>query len=133
MADDIAAKVAQLTAQFEGAALHGIMGRVASRAEQITSGAVAPKTLSNYRRRGYVHARVKDVASGRFDLLPTPAGLAALLTVGSGTTWKKRGGGSFQRRRVPPRGAWSKGVDAVTPQITELVHDEVVKAIGKVF
>lgn len=144
-APDLTRKIVALRSEFEGAALRTITTNVAVRAKTVANDAISPRTLSHYGRRTVtVTARFDVVADGVAVMKPTPAALAALLEKGSGTTWKapKRRGSkrrkrgtvaTYHRAPVQARGAWSKGVSAFAPKVVEFVHNEVVRALGKVF
>lgn len=143
--DALTKKVLKVRSELEGARLRKITTNVAVRSKAIANQAIAPKTLSHYGRKAVtVQARFDVVDDGTAVIKPKPAGLTALLEKGSGSTWKspkrkgsarrKRGTvGSYQRRPVYGRGAWSKGMDAMRPKVAEFVHNEVVRALGEVF
>jgi hypothetical protein len=128
-----------------GAAVRQITTNVAVKSKAAATSAISPKTLSHYGRKSVtVKARFDVKSDHEAELKPTPAGLAALLEKGSGTTWKapkrrgsarrKRGTvGSYQRGKVPARQAWTKGVSAFAPKVSGWVHDEVARALGSVF
>ncbi len=130
---DIVAKYQRFAKQLEGAQLRGVTTRVANGAKDILSSGINPAALSGY-PAGPVKAKVKVESNERAVLTPTPAGLGALLEKGSGTSWKGgRGRRAYRRSKVPARGAWSKGVGPATAKVPELVHDEVVRALGQVY
>jgi hypothetical protein len=149
---DLTSKLAKLLDEFEGTHLRGITTRVATQAKAITTKAIDPTGLSNYGRgkrkgAGTVKARFDLIGNGHAVLKPAPPALAALLELGSyksGTSWKspkrrgskrrKRGTvGSYTRGAVPARGAWSRGTAAAKPEVAGLVHEEVVRAVRKVY
>lgn len=138
-------KVEEVRKSLDGSALRQITMSVGVKSKGAAMGAIEPKTLSHYGRRGAtVKARFDLKSDHEVVLKPTPPGLSALLEKGSGTTWKapkrrgsarrKRGTvGSYHRARVPARHVWTKGVEAFAPKVPGWVHEEVVRVLRSLF
>lgn len=152
MSEDLSAlfkKFGQVNDLLNGSSLRQIVTRVGARSKTVMAPAITPNTLSHWgkgsRKGGYkVQARYKVTSDSIVELLPTMLPLAGLLEKGSGSTWKapKRKGskrrkkgtvGTYTRKPVPARHAWSHASAVVDKAAPGFIHEEVSKVLGKVF